>query len=610
LSSKPDSIGDAEWDALPESMRVMFVAMKTQAERAGVTMPELDDRGNVKLPPPAVSLHGRPSVITRRVAEIAAGAGLYLMNRDLVTINAQTGETELMSAHVFREWIDNHCLIYKKKMGDADEGAKPVACWMPHDVASSMLASPDFRAKIPRVVRINVVRLPVWRKPAKEGDAMRIELLPEGYDAESLTYTVKGQDYPDDMPALEGFEHIVDVLKHFDWAMTDKEVEKGVHPMAGRSFAVFMSALLTCYCETMFSPGVKKPMFLFNANEVGSGKTLLAQACLYPVHGFIGFVRWREHEEELIKTLDANARWMRPALFLDDVSGHIKSELLNQWLTEPMHEGRIIGTGDWFRVPRVGVTLMTGNGVGLERDLARRTLMIDLFMVVSAREKVRPADAAQLSDSWFLKPENRRKWLAALWAIVREVGMVAKPKDWRPLETFEDWSEVIVPMVRALCLPDPLEPYTPPDAGDLTSDDVAKLMKVVIEELLIKAGREAAEVTLVEMVPLARKAGLFVTVLGTAEDAFRQMSSVRGGGAFRKVVWEEGNGVETRDPTEEEKRDQALSWVPPDNKMLTSFGMRFGKRATGKEAVVGGRRYQFGKRGSARKSRYEIRLAS
>jgi len=76
-------------------------------------------------------------------------------------------------------------------------------------------------------------------------------------------------------------------------------------------------------------------MFLFNANEPGSGKTLLAQACLYPVHGFIGFVRWRENEEELIKTLDANARWMRPALFLDDVSGHIKSELLNQWLTDP-----------------------------------------------------------------------------------------------------------------------------------------------------------------------------------------------------------------------------------------------------------------------------------
>ena len=248
--------------------------------------------------------------------------------------------------------------------------------------------------------------------------------------------------------------------------------------------------------------------------------------------------------------------------------------------------------------------------MGLERDLARRSLMVDLFMTVNAREKQRPAEAVQLSDSWFLRPENRRKWLAAMWAIVREFADSELPKDWRALETFEDWSEVVVPMVRRLVLPDPLEPYTPPDAGDQSGDDVAKLMKAVIEELLVKQGREAAEVTLVEMVPVARRNGLFVTVLGTVEDAFRQMCGIKGGAAFRKVIWEKGDGVETREPTEEEKREQAQGWVPADNKMLTSFGMRFAKRATGKETVFGGRRYQFGKRGSARKSKFEIRVVN
>lgn len=606
MTQRPDSISESEWDALPESMRVMFALMKTQAERAGVPMPDLDERGNVKLPPPAVCLHGRPAVITRKVAEIAAGAGLYVMNRDLVTIDPVTGDAEQMGPHIFREWIDNHCVIYKKK----NDSGEPIATWMPHDMAAAMLASPDFRAKLPRVQRINMVRLPVRRKPVKDGESGRVELLPEGYDAESLTYTVRGLEYREDWDVNDAMEWVRGLLQHFDWAMTDKEMEKGTPGVFGRSFAVFMTAALTAYCETMFPSGRKKPMFLFNANEPGSGKTLLAQACLYPVHGFIGFVRWRENEEELIKTLDANARWMRPALFLDDVSGHIKSELLNQWLTEPVHEGRIIGTGDWFRAPRVGLTVMTGNGVGLERDLARRSLMVDLFMTVNAREKQRPADAVQLSDSWFLRPENRRKWLAAMWAIVREFADSKLPKDWRALETFEDWSEVVVPMVRRLVLPDPLEPYTPPDAGDQSGDDVAKLMKAVIEELLIKQGREAAEVTLVEMVPVARRNGLFVTVLGTVEDAFRQMSGIKGGAAFRKVIWENGDGVETRDPTEEEKRQQAQGWVPTDNKMLTSFGMRFAKRATGKETVVGGRRYQFGKRGSARKSQFEIRVVS
>lgn len=609
MTTRPDNVSDDDWKAMPESMRVMMASMKIQAERAGVDMPALDEKGQMKLPPPAVSLYGRPSVITRRVAEIAAGAGLYLMNDDLVLIDSLTGKVKLMTPAIFREWIDNHCVIYKKKKDDADEGAKPIACWMPHDIAGSMLASPDFRSKVPRVSRINMVRLPTLRKPAKEGEAPRTELLPEGYDVESETFTVKGLTYPEDTPSSEAMEWIRELLPHFDWAMTDKEQEKGTQPTFGRSFAVFMTAALTCYCETMFPPGVTKPMFLFNANEPGSGKTLLGQLCLYAVHGFIGFVRWRENEEELIKTLDANARWMRPALFLDDVSGHIKSELLNQWLTEPMHEGRVIGTGDWFSVPRVGITVMTGNGVSLERDINRRSLMIDLFMTVSAREKVRPKDAVALSHAWILRPENRRKWLAAMWAFVRDFAHAERPKDWRPLETFEDWSEVVVPIVRKLCLPDPLEPYTPPDAGDQSGDDVAKLMKVVIEELCIKEGRQSAKVTLADLVPLARRHGLFVNVLGTAEDAYRAMSANKST-KWREVIWEEGNGTETREPVEAEKKEQALGWMPADNKMATSFGMRFGKRATGKEPSVGGKRWRFGKRGSSKTATYEIQLVS
>jgi hypothetical protein len=119
-------------------------------------------------------------------------------------------------------------------------------------------------------------------------------------------------------------------------------------------------------------------------------------------------------------------------------------------------------------------------------------------------------------------------------------------------------------------------------------------------------GRETARVTLADMVPLARRHSLFVTVLGTPEDAYRQMSASKTA-YFRKVIWEEGDGNETRDPTDDEKREQALAWLPPDNKMSTSFGARFGKRATGKVVAVGGRKYQFGKRGSSKRSEYEIR---
>lgn len=44
--------------------------------------------------------------------------------------------------------------------------------------------------------------------------------------------------------------------------------------------------------------------------------------------------------------------------------------------------------------------------------------------------------------------------------------------------------------------------------------------------------------------------------------------------------------------------------------MATSFGSRFGKRATGKVVSVGGRRWQFGKRGESKRSEYEIKVVS
>jgi hypothetical protein len=50
---------------------------------------------------------------------------------------------------------------------------------------------------------------------------------------------------------------------------------------------------------------------------------------------------------------------------------------------------------------------------------------------------------------------------------------------------------------------------------------------------------------------------------------------------------------------------EALSGVA-GAKMKTSFGMPLGKLATGKEPQVGGRKWRFGKRGSAKTATYEI----
>ena len=93
-----------------------------------------------------------------------------------------------------------------------------------------------------------------------------------------------------------------------------------------------VAAMLTVFCQTMLKDGHRSPMFVYNANMVGSGKSLLAQIALIPVHGSAdthGFYT----TEEMKKELDTHALEMTPYMFFDDQWGFVKSSHLNAFLT-------------------------------------------------------------------------------------------------------------------------------------------------------------------------------------------------------------------------------------------------------------------------------------
>jgi len=67
-----------------------------------------------------------------------------------------------------------------------------------------LLASRDLLLALPKIKRVNRVRLPAWRSSADGTPA--IELLPPGYDDESETYTLVEAEYDEQMPYNRAFE--------------------------------------------------------------------------------------------------------------------------------------------------------------------------------------------------------------------------------------------------------------------------------------------------------------------------------------------------------------------------------------------------------------------
>ena len=622
----------------PEMLRLVQQAIGELSARQGVAPPVPNVAPEIYIGPGSTLRDW-----ARGIGEVLRhpDCGIFRVDREVVTIDAEKAGTLIMGVDRFRSRVADHVVVGAKRDKETEQ---LVPCTIPVEGARGVLQSDHFLAKLPRLAGINGVKQPVRRKSGA------VELLPQGYDAESQIYTLEGGlDYDENMPLEEAVAFWRGLFGTFPWPEETRE----------RMMGSYLAGVLTMYAKALMPPGVLTPMFVVNANMGGSGKSLLAKLAIWMVYGRAAGTSFPESDEELRKILDTAAQTMAPTLFFDDRDGYLESRFLNEWLTSTHREGRVMGGNkERFVIMKSAVTWLTGNDIRLREFLQRRSIIIDLFSLQNLKERELPAETVILSDEWMADEGNRCRCLSALWAMVRyscvprveqreglggvmeEVTLTGRVDDtWRrvvsehrPLDSFETWSKVIPQIVLDAGFGDPLDRADIVGVGDTEAQDFEKLMKAVIHQFLWRESRKMvtdedgdvvpsdemerhplteATVSLADMVRTARRMGLFTGVLETTDDVLHTLTRGRGERGF----WEEEfpadtlSGFEVRLPvTEAEKRGQAEEWY--DKAMAVKMGAKM--RGKMGQFITGscGNVYQFGERVAGRVSKFRIKRAT
>lgn len=572
----------------------LLARLRPQLQAAQVPMPEA-----VAQDVPEIFVKLQVRELANAYADHLRGAGLYLQGEDVVTIHEGTGRTRLMTPERFVGWSEDFIAPWSY---DKDRNRKYVS--ISPLTAKLILVSDHFRCKLPPLVGVNMVKLPVV------DPVHGFRLLAQGYDAESGIFTVRGGiDYPEDIPWADAVERLRALHFYFPWGDD------------GRSLGVHISSMLTVFCQGMLPPGARVPLFLYNSNVPGSGKSQLVKLALLLVHGRAGVATLWERAEEFKKELDSAAQQLEPFLFFDDLGGYLQNNLLNGWLTSARWDGRIMGTRERFSVPLRAITFATGNQLRLSEDLGRRTLIVDLFATEVVTERVLPADVEVITDDWILREETRAYLLGCIFALVREAfgkgeaARLAFLAKMRPLASFEAWSLLVPAVAVASGFGDPLQVVRLPDAGSSDATDRARTVQRAIVDFVLPLGAESVSVTLVQLCIAARREGCYLDALGSTEEVVRELDGRRGAWPLVELMtpvaecingdWVDRVELERRAPVSEPERAQVAE-AYMDRPQCSSFGKRV-RKALNMTFKAGGSWWAFGTREDARKSTFLFR---
>ena len=451
-NNHPGPAGERGPEAIRGKFSVVAAATDTPAPGDGRDVPQ-------------VNIAQRVSALARDVGMILHAAPLFRMGKALVAVEPETGDKEEMTAESFLSWIEEW-LVFTKPAHES-----PAVVSISKELAGKIMAAKQFKPHIRELNGFAHVRLPVWRG---EGESRTIELAPLGYDKETGIFTVETVPYPTDMDAGEALQFFFDTFRLFPF---DPEGETNF--ARTRSFAAHMAAMVGTYCRLLFPAGVARPLIVYNANQPGSGKSLLMRMALCPVYGMVEESGKPEDEKELEKILDTASMARQPYLVLDDVYT-LRSHALNRFITSPGHQNRVMHRQCFASAPKITQVSATGNGLTITEDLDRRAVIVDLFVAVeaSARTFQKP-----ITPEWLVLPATRAKFLAALWALVRDWGAAgcAINAECRK-SSFESWAETIGGIVTHLGLSNPFAQRQAVMGGDESTRALKRVLAIVAGE--------------------------------------------------------------------------------------------------------------------------------
>ena len=403
-----------------------------------------------------------PASRDRLTSEFAAELGRVMARysffvKDGIVVYPDTEKTSLavVTGRAFRTAIEDYVIPFKvatRQSGNLISLHRTIS----REEAESVLESSQFIKCLPKIRAVNNARFPVLRA------AGHVELLPEGYDQESMIYTNPGGPRIEDLGLEKGNELLLSKFEEFCFREDDRE----------RATAVAIAAMLTLFVFNIIPQGTLRPGFLYTANAEGGGKTLLARLAIVPRVGFTPIGSLPEQEEEIEKRIAAAAIAGAPTLFFDNGKRHISSGSLERAITATNLEGRILGKSQSYQIENMMTVFLTGNGATISGDLRRRVLHVDLFLreaMAENRQIQNPLDEAEICA-------QRAEILSALWSITTAWDRAGRPLPKLKLPDFKGWSEVVCGILEHAGFASPCTRAPSGVSGDRDTEDMFKLV--------------------------------------------------------------------------------------------------------------------------------------
>jgi hypothetical protein len=410
----------------------------------------------------------------REVGHIVATEEIFQRDGVPVTVDAETGLLEAVSAAGLITKLERWMVFYQVKMSGEEPVKLPVS--MNLETARVLLAADEFRAQLRPIRRVNKVRMPVRRADG------RPVLLPEGYDEESGIYTLKSGLKIDEAMSIEH------ATARLDYYLREFGFEDP------RSKAVQICAMESLFGTCMLPLEAARMGFVWRSNDRGGGKSLLAEMAIVAPFGLPATADIRDRNK-LAETFDSAALQSEAYIFFDNLEGAVKNTLIDNFITAPSRRVRLFHTQKTVEAVAGTVLLFTGNNLEVSPDIDRRTLLCRLFVQEFDLQERRIENFINVHK--LMQPAVRGEILGALWALIRNwasKGFPAAGERGKPYRraSFEEWSDVFGGIVQAAGYHNPLQ--VPPDEKSASPERVHQRRLVECLALRIPAGERRAVV--------------------------------------------------------------------------------------------------------------------
>lgn len=395
---------------------------------------------------------------------------------------------------------------------------------MTRETAGSLLAAPQFKNRLPQIVRILDLPIPIRRSDGS------IEYPKIGYDPRFRTYCDPGCPLIKPMSVDAARQLLLRV--HRDFCFRDAQ-----------SITHAFARLITPYCRGLMGWQSRFPLWIFTANRARAGKDYLAGITSIVYEGAACEDAPLERDsEETRKRITAAMSAGRRLMHLANCQGHIDDAAFIGAITSSVFSARNLGSTDSradLRLPNeIEFSLSANVGLTYREDVEPRSRKISLLL---QQENANHRKFA-IRDLHPYITSHRSEMLSAIASLVGAWIDAGCPEGTTPFSSFPQWAAVVGGIMTFHGFGDPCLPNIEDGTG-VGGDRGERAMRTLYTMAFEKyPDRWVEKQAIFQMIAQAEDNDDF-TFFGSFSDQEARKTKTRIGILLRKFDCRELNGI-------------------------------------------------------------------